>query len=105
MGNRILRNVNSSSLLIRMICFLSDSGSCLEWYSELPCDDSSPDSYSVDSSDFCSNDDDSRVFDQVWRYRSVLCLKTIPNVKLLNSSVVWCAEIVICNVINRPSSM
>ena len=57
-GNRILRNVNSSSLLIRMICCLSDSGSCPEWYSELPCDDSSLDSYSVDSSEFCSNDDD-----------------------------------------------
>ena len=41
-----------------MICCLSDSGSCLEWYSELPCDDCSPDSYSIDSAESCSNDDD-----------------------------------------------
>ena len=57
-GNQILRNVNSSSLLTRMICCLSDSGSCLEWYSKLPCDNPSPDSYSVDSSELSSNDDD-----------------------------------------------
>ena len=29
-----------------MICILSDSGSCLEWYSELLGDDSLPESYS-----------------------------------------------------------
>ena len=46
MGNRILRNVNSSSRLTRIICVLSGSDSCLEWYSELPCDDSPSDSYS-----------------------------------------------------------
>ena len=51
MGNRILRNVNSSSQLIRMICFLSDSGSCPEWYSELCCDDSLSDLYSKEDSD------------------------------------------------------
>ena len=43
---------------MRMICCLSDSGSCPEWYSKLPCDDPSPDLYSVDSLEFCSNDDD-----------------------------------------------
>ena len=36
----------SSLRLARMICVLSDSGSCLEWYSELPGDDSSSESYS-----------------------------------------------------------
>ena len=41
-----------------MICCLSDSGSCLEWYSELPCDDSSPDSYSINYSELCSDDVD-----------------------------------------------
>ena len=47
MGNRIFRNVNSSSRLTRMICVLSDSGSSQEWYSELPdCDVSSPELYS-----------------------------------------------------------
>ena len=57
-GNQILRNVNSSSLLTRMICCLSDSGSCPEWYSKLPCDDPSLDLYSVDSLESCSDDDD-----------------------------------------------
>ena len=57
-GNQILRNVNSSSRLTRMICCLSDSGSCPEWYFELPCDDSSPDSYSVDCLESCSDDAD-----------------------------------------------
>ena len=42
----MFRNVNSSSRLIRIICFRSDSSSCLEWYSELPGDDSSLESYS-----------------------------------------------------------
>ena len=42
----MFRNVNSSSQLTRIICILSGSDSCLEWYSELPCDDSSLDSYS-----------------------------------------------------------
>ena len=42
----MFRNVNSSSRLTRMICILSGSDSCPEWYSELPCDDSSPESYS-----------------------------------------------------------
>ena len=42
----MFRNVNSSSRLTRMICVLSDSGSCPEWYSELPGDDSLPESYS-----------------------------------------------------------
>ena len=42
----MFRNVNSSSQLIRIICFHSDSGSCPEWYSELPGDDSSSESYS-----------------------------------------------------------
>ena len=46
MGNQIFRNMNSSSRLTRMICILSGSDSCLEWYSELPCDDWSSDSYS-----------------------------------------------------------
>ena len=46
MGNWICRNVNSSSRLTRIICVLSDSGSCLEWYSELPGDDSLSESYS-----------------------------------------------------------
>ena len=36
--------MNSSSRLTRMICVLSDSSSCLEWYSELPGDDSLSDS-------------------------------------------------------------
>ena len=49
-GNQMFRNVNSSSLLTRMICFLSNSGSMLEWYSELFCDDS--------SSELCSEDCD-----------------------------------------------
>ena len=42
----MFRNVNSSSQLIRIICFLSDSSSCPEWYSKLPGDDSSSESYS-----------------------------------------------------------
>ena len=47
MGNQIFRNVNSSSQLTRIICVLSDSGSCLEWYSELlDCDVSSSELYS-----------------------------------------------------------
>ena len=45
-GNQIFRNVNSSLRLTRIICFWSDSGSCLEWYSELPDDDSSLELYS-----------------------------------------------------------
>ena len=45
-GNRMFRNVNSFSQLTRIICILSGSDSCPEWYSELPCDDSSSDSYS-----------------------------------------------------------
>ena len=49
------RNVNSSSRLTSMIYCLSDSGSCLEWYSELPCDDSLLDSYSIDCLESCSN--------------------------------------------------
>ena len=53
----MFRNVNSSSQLIRIICFCSNSGSCLEWYSELPCDDSLLDSYSEVSLEFCSDDD------------------------------------------------
>ena len=36
---------------------------------------------------------------------SVLHLKKIPTAKLLYCSSVWCAEIVILNVINRPSSI
>ena len=51
------RNVNSSSQLMSMICCLSDSGSCPEWYSELPCDASSLDSYSDDSLESCSDVD------------------------------------------------
>ena len=46
MGNRIFRNVNSSLRLTRIICVLSGSDSSPEWYSEVPCDDSSLDSYS-----------------------------------------------------------
>ena len=46
MGKRILRNVNSSSRLTRIICVLSGSGSSPEWYSEVPGDDSSSESYS-----------------------------------------------------------
>ena len=42
----MFRNVNSSSRLTRMICVLSGSDSCLEWYSKLSCDDSSLESYS-----------------------------------------------------------
>ena len=42
----MFRNVNSSSRLIRIICFRSDSGSCPEWYSKLPGDDSSSELYS-----------------------------------------------------------
>ena len=42
----MFRNVNSSSRLTRMICVLSGSDSCPEWYSELPCDDSFSESYS-----------------------------------------------------------
>ena len=49
----MFRNVNSSSQLIRIICFCSDSGSCLEWYSELPGDDSFSESYSKEVSDEC----------------------------------------------------
>ena len=49
------RNVNSSSWLTSMICCLSNSGSWPEWYSELPCDDSLPDSYSIDCLESCSN--------------------------------------------------
>ena len=45
-GNRICRNVNFSLQLTRIICFLSDSSSCPEWYSELPGDDSFSESYS-----------------------------------------------------------
>ena len=53
MGKQILRNVDSSSRLIGIICFLSDSSSCPEWYSKLPCDDSLSDSYSEEDSDEC----------------------------------------------------
>ena len=42
----MFRNVNSSLRLTRMICVLSDSGSCPEWYSKLPGDDSLSESYS-----------------------------------------------------------
>ena len=42
----MFRKVNSSSRLTRIICVLSGSDSCPEWYSELPCDDSASDSYS-----------------------------------------------------------
>ena len=45
-GNRICRNVNSSHQLTRIICVLSNSSSCPEWYSELSGDDSSSESYS-----------------------------------------------------------
>ena len=47
----MFRNVNSSSQLIRIICFLSDSGSSPEWYSKFPCDDSSSDAYYKECSD------------------------------------------------------
>ena len=47
-GNWTLRNVNSSSGLTRMICFLSNSCSCSEWYSESSCDDLLLESYSMD---------------------------------------------------------
>ena len=46
MGNQMFRNMNSSLWLTRIICILSGSDSCPEWYSELPCDDSLSDSYS-----------------------------------------------------------
>ena len=52
----MFRNVNSSSRLIRMICFLSNSGSCPEWYSKLPDDSSS----SETSSEYKSNDESSQ---------------------------------------------
>ena len=42
----MFRNENSSSRLTRMICVLSDSSSCPEWYSEFPGDDSFSESYS-----------------------------------------------------------
>ena len=42
----MFRNVNSSSQLTRMICVLSGSDSCPEWYSKFPCDDSPSESYS-----------------------------------------------------------
>ena len=43
----MFKNVNSSSRLTRMICILSGSDSCPEWYSELPdCDVSTLESYS-----------------------------------------------------------
>ena len=38
--------MNSASRLTRIICILSGSDSSPEWYSEVPFDDVSPDSYS-----------------------------------------------------------
>ena len=75
MGNQILRNMNSSLRLTRMICCLADSGSCLEWYSELPCDVSVPDLYSNDSSEFSSGDDmtSSSGFRNVGRCQLLVC--------------------------------
>ena len=46
MGNRMCKNVNSSSRLTRIICVLSGSDSSPEWYSESPRDDSSSESCS-----------------------------------------------------------
>ena len=41
----MFRNVNSSSRLTRIICILSGSDSCPEWYSKLDGDGSSSESY------------------------------------------------------------
>ena len=42
----MFRNVNSSLRLTRIICILSGSDSCPEWYSKLSGDSSSSESYS-----------------------------------------------------------
>ena len=87
MGNQILRNVNSSLRLMSMICFLSNSGSCLEWYSKLPCDDSSPDSYSVDSMESCSDDDDMALIQGSGTLAGVSCLFVPQNFVLVEFQI------------------
>ena len=63
MGNRIFRNVNSSSRLTRIICILSGSDSSPEWYSNCPDDISSAESISEVPGDDLSSDSISEVFD------------------------------------------
>ena len=81
------RNVNSWSRLRSMICCLSDSGSCPEWYSELFCDDSSLDSYSVDSSESCSNDVDMTSIQGSGMMTGVSCLFVPQNFVLVESQI------------------
>ena len=58
--------MNSSSFPTRIICFLSDSGSDPEWYSESDCDDS--------PLEFCSKDCDMASSQGSGMWAGVSCL-------------------------------
>ena len=77
MGNRICKNVNSSSRLTRIICVLSGSDSSQEWYSELPDTDSSS------MSEVSGDDSSSELFSEVFDMASFSGFRNMGRCQLL----------------------